>query len=302
MINEENTITSNNNTTTNNNNNNNPPNNDHPNDNPTLSEDPPQEKKSHPIDSQPSEDKIYMPIPKHSKSSFTKHRGNSMDYSYLGNSLSSSSIFVNRSSIIKEPEHKPQLCVNPENVYLKELKLKKYQFDIYKAQFVKMEHDTKLRQREYNNERLKKIHTPLDIPSKLKKCEVRMLKFLQKSKSPYSNKWTDFMLLKNYNSQMKILGFLNGVPKYEIVKANNSYTQRSKRETYINNNNSNNVGSSSSNSNKQKGSTIATYPFIDKKSYSYIDKPQYQRQNSEKIIAFPKIFKYFNKSSSNQQN
>ena len=291
MINEENTLTSNNN-------------NNHPNINPNLVEDPPQENKSHPIDSQPSEDRVYMPIPKHSKSSFTKHRGNSMDYSYLGNSLSSSSIFVNRSSIIKEPEHKPQLCVNPENVYLKELKLKKYQFDIYKAQFVKMEHDTKLRQQEYNNERLKKIHTPLDIPSKLKKCEVRMLKFLQKSKSPYSNKWTDFMLLKNYNSQMKILGFLNGVPKYEIVKANNSYTQRSKRETYINNNiGSNNNGSSSSNSNKQKGSTISTYPhIIDKKSYRYIDKPQYQRQNSEKIIAFPKIFKYFNKSSSNQQN
>ena len=300
MINEENTITSNNTTP---NNNNNPPNtNNNKEDDPNLNEDPPQEKKSHPIDSQPSEDKIYMPIPKHSKSSFTKHRGNSMDYSYLGNSLSSSSIFVNRSSIIKEPEHKPQLCVNPENVYLKELKLKKYQFDIYKAQFVKMEHDTKLRQREYNNERLKKIHTPLDIPSKLKKCEVRMLKFLQKSKSPYSNKWTDFMLLKNYNSQMKILGFLNGVPKYEIVKANNSYTQRSKRETYNNNNNNNSNNVGSSNNNKQKGSTTSTYPLIDKKSYRYVDKPQYQRQNSEKIIAFPKIFKYFNKSSSNKQN
>ena len=300
MINEENSASDNNN---NNNDNNDPNTNNNKDeqcdfstnkDNSKLEEEPQQEKKSHPIDSQPSEDKIYMPIPKHSKSSFSKHRGNSMEYSYLGNSLSSSSIFANRSSITKEPEHKPQLCVNPENVYLKELKLKKYQFDIYKAQFVKMEHDTKIRQREYNNERLKKIHTPLDIPSKLKKCEVKMLKFLQKSKSPYSNKWTDFMLLKNYNSQMKILGFLNGVPKYEIVKANNSYSHRTKRESH----NKNSIPNNNNNNNKQKGTNTSSYPLIDKKGYRYVDK-QPQRQNSEKIIAFPKIFKYF---KSNQQN
>jgi hypothetical protein len=290
MINEENIATNNTNTNNNNKNNNDPTTTNNKDTPSNLHDDTPPEKKSPPMDSQPSEDKIYMPIPKHSKSSFSKHRGNSMDYSYLCNSLSSSSLLLNRSSILKEPEHRPQLCVNPENVYLKELKLKKYQFDVYRAQFVKMEHDTKIRQREYNNERLKKIHTPLDIPSKLKKCEVKMLKFLQKSKSPYSNKWMDFMLLKNYNSQMKILGFLNGVPKYEIVKANNSYTQRTKRESYNNNNASNSINS---NSNKQKGSTTSSYPLIDKKSHRYVDKQQPQRQNSEKIIAFPKIFKYF---------
>ena len=191
--------------------------------------------------SQPSENQVYFPSHRNPKSK-NKKRVNSMD-NYLDNSISAS-IFVNQSSY-KEPEHKPKLCFKPEKVYLQELKLKKYQFDIYRAQFVKLEHDTKIKQREYLKEQKKKIQTPLNIPFKLKQSEVKMLNFLHRSKSPYSNKWTDFMLMKNYNSQMKILGFLNGVPKYEIVKLDDKHNRNKannnlyQQQTSLNNNNNN---------------------------------------------------------------
>ena len=236
--------------------------------------------------SQPNEQQVYFPSQRNPKSK-NKKRMKSMD-NYLSNSLSAS-IFLNQSSF-KEPEHKPKLCFKPEKVYLQELKLKKYQFDIYRAQFVKLEHDTKIKQREYLKEQKKKIQTPLNIPSKLKQSEVKMLNFLHRSKSPYSNKWTDFMLMKNYNSQMKILGFLNGVPKYEIVKLDDkSHRNKGNKNLYrqqssLNSNSSNNIK-------YQKGQGNAL-PIIEPKTYVYNDGME-GRNDTKKKIAFPKIYEYF---------
>lgn len=234
--------------------------------------------------SQPNEYQVYFPSQRNLKSK-NKKRMKSMD-NYLSNSLSAS-IFLNQSSF-KEPEHKPKLCFKPEKVYLQELKLKKYQFDIYRAQFVKLEHDTKIKQREYLKEQKKKIQTPLNIPSKLKQSEVKMLNFLHRSKSPYSNKWTDFMLMKNYNSQMKILGFLNGVPKYEIVKLDDKYHRNKGNKNLYRQQSSLN----SSNSNKYQKGQSNVLPVIEPKTYVYNDGME-GRNDMKKKIAFPKIYEYF---------
>lgn len=234
--------------------------------------------------SQPNEHQVYFPSQRNLKSK-NKKRMKSMD-NYLSNSLSAS-IFLNQSSF-KEPEHKPKLCFKPEKVYLQELKLKKYQFDIYRAQFVKLEHDTKIKQREYLKEQKKKIQTPLNIPSKLKQSEVKMLNFLHRSKSPYSNKWTDFMLMKNYNSQMKILGFLNGVPKYEIVKLDDKYHRNKGNKNLYRQQSSLN----SSNSNKYQKGQSNVLPVIEPKTYVYNDGME-GRNDMKKKIAFPKIYEYF---------
>ena len=234
--------------------------------------------------SQPNEHQVYFPSQRNLKFK-NKKRMKSMD-NYLSNSLSAS-IFLNQSSF-KEPEHKPKLCFKPEKVYLQELKLKKYQFDIYRAQFVKLEHDTKIKQREYLKEQKKKIQTPLNIPSKLKQSEVKMLNFLHRSKSPYSNKWTDFMLMKNYNSQMKILGFLNGVPKYEIVKLDDKYHRNKGNKNLYRQQSSLN----SSNSNKYQKGKSNVLPVIEPKTYVYNDGIE-GRNDMKKKIAFPKIYEYF---------
>ena len=236
--------------------------------------------------SQPNEHQVYFPSQRNLKSK-NKKRMKSMD-NYLSNSLSAS-IFLNQSSF-KEPEHKPKLCFKPEKVYLQELKLKKYQFDIYRAQFVKLEHDTKIKQREYLKEQKKKIQTPLNIPSKLKQSEVKMLNFLHRSKSPYSNKWTDFMLMKNYNSQMKILGFLNGVPKYEIVKLDDKYHRNKGSKNLYRKQSS--LNSSNSNNNKYQKGQSNVLPVIEPKTYVYNDGME-GRNDMKKKIAFPKIYEYF---------
>ena len=236
--------------------------------------------------SQPNEHQVYFPSQRNLKFK-NKKRMKSMD-NYLSNSLSAS-IFLNQSSF-KEPEHKPKLCFKPEKVYLQELKLKKYQFDIYRAQFVKLEHDTKIKQREYLKEQKKKIQTPLNIPSKLKQSEVKMLNFLHRSKSPYSNKWTDFMLMKNYNSQMKILGFLNGVPKYEIVKLDDKYHRNKGSKNLYRKQSS--LNSSNSNNNKYQKGQSNVLPVIEPKTYVYNDGME-GRNDMKKKIAFPKIYEYF---------
>ena len=41
-----------------------------------------------------------------------------------------------------------------------------------------MEHYIQRKQREYNNECLKKMYTPLDIPKKLKQTEIKMINLI----------------------------------------------------------------------------------------------------------------------------
>ena len=175
----------------------------------------------------------------------------------------------------KKDCHVPKLCVEPEKIYIKELQLKKKQFEIYKAQFIKVEKDMKVKQRETLNEKNKKQNIALNISNQLKAAERQMLNYLKRSNSPYSNRWANIMLEKSYNSKMKIAGFLNGVPKYEIIPIPNRFKQRKIEKEYHSNVNErvSNLPNITSPQRTLKGS-------LSQRNYNY-------------MIAYPDIYKHF---------
>lgn len=174
----------------------------------------------------------------------------------------------------KKDVHIPKLCVEPEKIYIKELQLKKKQFEVYKAQFIKVEKDMKVRQRETINERNKKQNIALNISHQLKAAERQMLEYLKHSNSPYSNRWANTMLEKSYNSKMKIAGFLNGVPKYEIIPLPNRFKQRKNEREYHSNVNE----------------RISNLPNI---TSQRVLKGSLSQRNYNSMIAYPDIYKHF---------
>lgn len=175
----------------------------------------------------------------------------------------------------KKDCHVPKLCVEPEKIYIKELQLKKKQFEIYKAQFIKVEKDMKVKQRETLNEKNKKQNIALNISNQLKAAERQMLKYLKRSNSPYSNRWANIMLEKSYNSKMKIAGFLNGVPKYEIIPIPNRFKQRKIEKEYHSNVNE----------------RVSNLPNITSPQRTL--KGSLSQRNYNSMIAYPDIYKHF---------
>lgn len=133
----------------------------------------------------------------------------------------------------------------------------------------------KVKQRESINEKNKKQNIALNISNQLKAAERQMLNYLKRSNSPYSNRWANIMLEKSYNSKMKIAGFLNGVPKYEIIPIPNRFKQRKIEKEYHSNVNerASNLPNITSPQRTLKGSL--------------------SQRNYNSLIAYPDIYKHF---------
>lgn len=215
---------------------------------------------------------------KRQKSLSVKSKNKTIDPNDNSQLISSLLLEISNSSIQKE-NHKPKLCYKPERIYIKELLLKKKQFEIYKAQSIKEDQISKKKQREYINEKSKQSQKKINIEAKLKNSKLKMLNFIQKSKSPYSNRWTSFMLEKNYNSQMIISGFLNGVPKYDIIRKPNIF-QKKKNIIHEYHSNLNEVK-------KLKLPSIMSSPKRELKGALS------QRNMKEQTIPFPEIYNFF---------
>lgn len=215
---------------------------------------------------------------KKQKSLSVKSQNKTIDPNDNSQLISSLLLEISNSSIQKE-NHKPKLCYKPERIYIKELLVKKKQFEIYKAQSIKEDQISKKKQREYINEKSKQSQKKINIEAQLKHSKLKMLNFIQKSKSPYSNRWTSFMLEKNYNSQIIISGFLNGVPKYDIIRKPNIF-QKKKNIIHEYHSNLNEVK-------KLKLPSIMSSPKRELKGALS------QRNIKEQTIAFPEIYHFF---------
>lgn len=215
---------------------------------------------------------------KKQKSLSVKSKNKTIDPNDNSQLISSLLLEISNSSIQKE-NHKPKLCYKPERIYIKELLVKKKQFEIYKAQSIKEDQISKKKQREYINEKSKQSQKKINIEAQLKNSKLKMLNFIQKSKSPYSNRWTNFMLEKNYNSQMIISGFLNGVPKYDIIRKPNIF-QKKKNIIHEYHSNLNEVK-------KLKLPSIMSSPKRELKGALS------QRNMKEQTIPFPEIYNFF---------
>ena len=215
---------------------------------------------------------------KKQKSLSVKSQNKTIDPNDNSQLISSLLLEISNSSIQKE-NHKPKLCYKPERIYIKELLVKKKQFEIYKAQSIKEDQISKKKQREYINEKSKQSQKKMNIEAQLKHSKLKMLNFIQKSKSPYSNRWTSFMLEKNYNSQMIISGFLNGVPKYDIIRKPNIF-QKKKNIIHEYHSNLNEVK-------KLKLPSIMSSPKRELKGALS------QRNIKEQTISFPEIYHFF---------
>lgn len=211
---------------------------------------------------------------KNKKSLSVKDQNRTIDPNDNSQLLNSLLLEISNHTVEKET-HKPKLCYKPERIYIKELLVKKKQFEIYKAQSIKEDKMSKKKQREYINEKSKQWGKKIDIEAQLKQSKLKMLNFIQKSKSPYSNRWTSFMLEKNYNCQMIISGFLNGVPKYDIIRK-----QKKKNVIQEYHSNLNEL-------NQLKLSTIMPSPKRELRGSLS------QRNIKEKTISFPKIYHFF---------
>ena len=205
---------------------------------------------------------------KKQKSLSVKSKNKTIDPNDNSQLISSLLLEISNSSIQKE-NHKPKLCYKPE----------KKQFEIYKAQSIKEDQISKKKQREYINEKSKQSQKKINIEAQLKNSKLKMLNFIQKSKSPYSNRWTSFMLEKNYNSQMIISGFLNGVPKYDIIRKPNIF-QKKKNIIHEYHSNLNEVK-------KLKLPSIMSSPKRELKGALS------QRNMKEQTIPFPEIYNFF---------
>lgn len=221
--------------------------------------------------------KVYKEY-KNQKSLSVKTQNRTIDPNDNSQLLNSLLLEISNRTVEKE-NHKPKLCYKPERIYIKELLVKKKQFEIYKAQSIKEDQLSKKKQREYINEKSKQWEKKIDIEAQLKQSKLKMLNFIQKSKSPYSNRWTSFMLEKNYNCQMIISGFLNGVPKYDIIRKTNNY-QKKKNIIHDCHSNLNEV-------NKLKLSTLMPSPKRELRGALS------QRNIKEETISFPKIYHFF---------